>query len=212
MTLHERWEKLQDDLRGLDGHNLGSWPLWVRVACTAALAVVIIAAGSWYFVRPKVHMLHAHQHKEAHLKHEFKIKQDRVANLGAYKKQLGEMQHSFAKLLRQLPSKKEEADLLNDISRARVASGLEQKLFKPQSEKKEQFYAALPIEITVVGTYHEMNEFVSRVSALSRIVTLQFLDIKPVKDTAHNDALRMHLKARTFRYLDDDGHSEGKKR
>lgn len=200
MTLQDRL----DELRGLDTSNLGSWPYWVRVSATILAAILIICLGSWFLVRPKLSTLHEHQAREKHLKHEFRIKENKVANLDAYKSQLHQMQRSFANLLRQLPSKTQEANLLNDISEARVASGLEQELFKPQAEVQKNFYAELPIQIIVVGTYHEMSEFVSRVAALSRIVTLQDVDIQPVKHKgAPSGELRMHVLAKTYRYIGD---------
>lgn len=209
MTLQQRL----DELRSLDTSNLGSWPLWTRVAATLLVTIFIIGMGSWFLVRPKLGTLHEHKSREIALKREFRHKEGEVANLKAYKTQLKDMKHSFAKLLRQLPSKTEEANLLNDISQARVASGLEEELFKPEPEVPKDFYAELPIKIVVVGTYHEMGEFVSRVAALSRIVTLQDVDIKPVNQKGAPDGeLRMHAVAKTYRYLGDQASSaSGKK-
>jgi type IV pilus assembly protein PilO len=206
MTLQERL----DELRSLDGNNLGSWPLWVRTSATVLVVVIIIALGCWFMVRPKLSTLHQHQAKEAHLKQEFKTKQRKVAHLAAYKKQLSGMKRSFAGLLQQLPSKKQEANLLNDISQARAASGLEEELFKPQPEKRKDFYAALPIDITVDGSYHEMAEFVSRVAALPRIVTIQDVDIQPMNDkSSPSGKLRMKLVAKTYRYVGDSDSGNG---
>lgn len=198
MTLQDRF----DQLRSLDSSNLGSWPLWTRVGASILLAVVIILAGLWFYVRPKVDTLHQRQSKEPQLKQEFKRKQHKVANLNAYKQQLKEMEHTFTKLLQQLPTKTEEAALLDDISDALLASGLEEEKFKPEGEQKNDFYAVLPISITVVGTYHEMGEFVSRVAALSRIVTMGDVNITPVNNQGPpGGKLRMQATARTYRYI-----------
>jgi type IV pilus assembly protein PilO len=61
------------------------------------------------------------------------------------------------------------------------------------------FYAELPIQVKVAGTYHDMGAFASDVGQLSRIVTLNDVKI----DTQKDGTLTMEAIARTFRYLDD---------
>ncbi len=61
------------------------------------------------------------------------------------------------------------------------------------------FYAELPIQLKVIGTYHDMGAFASDVGQLSRIVTLNDIKIDAGKD----GVLTMEAVARTFRYLDD---------
>jgi type IV pilus assembly protein PilO len=74
-------------------------------------------------------------------------------------------------------------------------------LFKPApSETVREFYAELPIQVKVVGNYHDMGAFASDVGQLSRIVTLNDVSIQAGKD----GILTMDAVARTFRYLDDE--------
>jgi type IV pilus assembly protein PilO len=83
-----------------------------------------------------------------------------------------------------------------------VAAGLEEKLFQPSGEIKKDFYAELPIKIKVIGSYHQMGEFVSGIAALPRIVTLDEMKItRENKDVYDN--LSFELTAKTYRYLDD---------
>jgi type IV pilus assembly protein PilO len=63
-----------------------------------------------------------------------------------------------------------------------------------------EFYAELPIQVKVVGNYHDMGAFASDVGQLSRIVTLNDVSIQAGKD----GILTMDAVARTFRYLDDE--------
>ena len=105
-------------------------------------------------------------------------------------------------MLRQLPGKTEVPSLLIDISQVGVAAGLEEKLFQPSPEIKKDFYAELPIKIKVIGSYHQMGEFVSGIAALPRIVTLDEMKItRENKDVYDN--LSFELTAKTYRYLDD---------
>jgi type IV pilus assembly protein PilO len=51
-----------------------------------------------------------------------------------------------------------------------------------------------------MGVYHDMGAFASDVGQLSRIVTLNDVDIEAGKD----GNLTMNVTARTFRYLDEE--------
>ena len=104
--------------------------------------------------------------------------------------------------VRQLPNETEVADLLVDVSQTGLASGLEFELFQPQAENPLEFYAELPINIRVIGNYHEFGEFVSGVAALPRIVTLHNISISRVDATS--TTLAMNLTAKTYRYLEDN--------
>ena len=138
------------------------------------------------------------------MREQFETKQKKVAALDAYKEQLAEMERSFGAMLRQLPSRTEVANLLNDISQTRVASSLEEELFEPLPEVQKEFYAEIPNKIIVTGDYHQMGQFVSGVAALPRIVTIDEVELRPLGGQgAAKDQLRMSALAKTYRYLDD---------
>jgi type IV pilus assembly protein PilO len=105
-------------------------------------------------------------------------------------------------MLRQLPNKTEVADLLVDVSQTGLASGLEFELFQPQGERPQEFYAELPINIRVIGDYHELGDFVSGVASLPRIVTVHNVSITNRK--TEDSPLVMNLIAKTYRYLEQD--------
>ena len=72
----------------------------------------------------------------------------------------------------QLPDKKEIPQLLTTISSLGKESGLNFLLFRPKPEVPKEFYAEIPVEIQVEGSYHEVASFFSRVGNLDRIVNI----------------------------------------
>lgn len=68
------------------------------------------------------------------------------------------------------------------------------------AENPREFYAELPINIRVIGSYHEFGTFVSGVAALPRIVTLHNIKITRVPGS---ELLAMNLTAKTYRYLEE---------
>jgi type IV pilus assembly protein PilO len=202
-----------DQLRGLDPRDVGRWPLAVR-GFFIALGFAVVAAFGWYiFVwnddRP---LLQKAEADELDLRAQFETKQQRAANLDAYRAQLGEMERSFGAMLRQLPGKTEVPNLLVDISQTGLAAGLSEKLFQPGSEKSNGFYAELPIKIKLVGSYHDFGRFVSGIAALPRIVTLNDIQITPVDAKGGYDNLTMDVTAKTYRYIEDESGAKAAKK
>ena len=196
-----------DELKTLDPKDPGRWPLAVRGFCVLLVLVICTALFSYMFVwtqdRP---ILQKAEADELDLRSQFENKQQRAANLDAYKGQLAEMERTFGAMLRQLPGKTEVPNLLVDISQTGLAAGLSEKLFQPGPEKSNGFYAELPIKIRLVGSYHQFGAFVSGIAALPRIVTLHDIQIIPVenKSAGNYDNLTMDVTAKTYRYIDDE--------
>jgi len=195
-----------DQLRTLDPRDVGRWPLPVRGFFIAVVFAVFAALGWYLFVwnddRPVLQKAEA---DEQDLRSQFSTKQQRAANLDAYKGQLNEMERSFGAMLRQLPGKTEVPNLLVDISQTGLAAGLQERLFQPGAEKSNGFYAELPIRIKLVGSYHDFGNFVSGIAALPRIVTLHDIQIAPADAKSGYDNLTMDVTAKTYRYIEDEG-------
>jgi type IV pilus assembly protein PilO len=208
-----RAQEIFEELQTLDPQNPGAWPLYARIGAAVLAALVILGAAGYFLIKPSLENLEREERTEVQLRQEFETKQRKVAALDAYRAQLAEMERSFGAMLRQLPSRTEVANLLNDISQTRVASSLEEELFRPSGEVPKEFYAELPNQIIVIGSYHQMGEFVSGIAALSRIVTIESGDIKAATAARggrgatailSSGPLRMEAVAKTYRYLDDE--------
>ena len=197
------------DLSELDLNNLGSWPAVVKVISCLLLLVVALVLGYNFYLKDLQVMLDGYRAEEISLKEQFSSKAFQAANLDAYKAQMREMEESFGALLRQLPSDTEVPGLLEDITRTGLGSGLEFEEIKLEPEVAQQFYIELPIQIVVVGGYHDLATFVSGVASLPRIVTLHDFEIAPPSEQKGEPVspskLRMSILAKTYRYNDEGG-------
>jgi type IV pilus assembly protein PilO len=202
MSLASSMESLRSvDLSDLDMNNLGSWPAAVKVIAAILLMVLVLGGGYYFYLSDLQVSLEQQRAEEETLKQQFSSKAFQAANLEAYKAQMVEMEASFGALLRQLPSDTEVPGLLEDITRTGLGSGLEFEEIKLLPEVIQQFYIELPIQIKVIGSYHDLATFVSGVSSLPRIVTLHDFEIAPEsKDSSSK--LRMNILAKTYRYND----------
>ncbi|WP_394235123.1 type 4a pilus biogenesis protein PilO [Pseudomonas anguilliseptica] len=205
MSLNDSLESLrQIDLNDLDFNNVGSWPAVVKFIAGVILLVAVVALGYNFHLKDLQVRLEGKQAEEASLKEQFSSKAFQAANLEAYKEQMQEMEVSFGALLKQLPSDTEVPGLLEDITRTGLGSGLEFEEIKLMPEITQQFYIELPIQIKVVGSYHDLATFVSGVASLPRIVTLHDFDLTPAV-AGSSSKLRMNILAKTYRYNDKGG-------
>lgn len=191
------------ELRDLDFSNLGSASGGVKALLLGFVAVLILLGGYWYMVKDKRETLAERERTENELKQEFREKYQKAANLEAYEEQLAEMEEMLEVMLRQLPSKTEMPELLVDISQTALGTGIDNELFEPRNEIKRDFYAEQPINVRMVGTYHEFGNFVSSVASLSRVVILTLRDISLQPVEGSGGRLRLEGVVTTYRYLDE---------
>jgi len=166
-----------------DIKSAGTWALPVRAAIMLIVCVAVVGIGVYFDTLDQLARLKSAEEKETALIREFEEKQKKAANLQDYEDQLTQIESLLDKMIREMPTEEEVASLLIDISQTGLASGLEFKLFKPDTPIRKDFYSELPINIQVIGSYEELGLFVSGLAALPRIVTLHDVNITPeVKD------------------------------
>ena len=204
LNLDEILNTLQNtDLSDIDFNSFGTWPFVVKViACILTFFLVLFIGYSFHLTDLQVQLAQL-EDQEVSLKQQYATKAFQAAHLEAYRVQMKELEASFEALLHQLPRETEVPGLLEDITKTGLGSGLEFEEIKLQPEIPRQFYIELPIQITVLGDYHDLATFVASVTSMSRIVTLHDFALKPI--SAASDArLRLSILARTYRYSDQE--------
>ena len=191
-----------NDINNIDWENMGGWPAAGKAVFCALVFVAVLAGGYFTMVAENVDVLAQAQQQEDTLKKDYESKAFRVSNLDAYKAQLEEMNEAFGSLLKQLPRETEVPGLIDDISAAALGAGLSLNVMNPQALRQTEFYKELPINIEVMGSYHEMGAFVSAVSALPRIVTLHDFSLAR-QGQSKGKELAMKVIAKTYQYSGD---------
>lgn len=193
-------KQILDDFRNLNPQDVGAWPVIPRVTALVGIFVFILVVGWWFVWNDQIDALSAREQDEIKLKDEYVAKKGQAINLDLYTQQLNEIDRSFGALLKQLPNKSEVESLLIEINQSGMGRGLQFELFKPGQEVSKDFYAELPINVRLTGSYHDFGAFAGDIGRLSRIVTLNNISIAP----GPQGALVMDAVTKTFRYLDDE--------
>ena len=186
----------------LELENIGHWPAAAKVLLSIFLAVVVVFLGYFLLISDKMTNLDSVVAEEETLKQQYTSKYHVAANLELFKAQMVEAESIFANQLRSLPNSHEIPGLLDDITFIGTTSGLDFVKLNWQPEIVKEIYIELPIDIEVIGTYHQFGNFVSEIAGLPRIVTLH--DFKIDIAQASTEALRLKLQAKTYRYQEAD--------
>ena len=193
-------EKIASQFRGLNPNDPASWPAAPKAALCLFVAAAIVTALWFVWLTNSADELEAEQKKEIGLRDDYKKKLVQAVNLDALRKQREQVQQYVTQLEKQLPSKAEMDALLSDINQAGLGRSLNFDLFRPGQVSVREYYAELPISVRVTGRYHDIGSFASDIAHLSRIVTLNNLNVAPAAD----GKLSLEAQAKTYRYLDPD--------
>ena len=194
--------QLQAQFSGLDPNDPSRWPIVPKVSALLGVFGVVFSL-LWYVWLDGLSVeLEADQQKEVELRKVYVDKLSQAINLESLKKQLEEVRQYVNQLEKQLPSKAEMDALLSDINQAGLGRSLQFELFRPGQVVVKEYYAELPITVKITGSYHDVGLFASDIAHLSRIVTLNEIQLSPIKDKQNQ--LMLEGVAKTFRYLDLD--------
>ncbi|HVL58797.1 MAG TPA: type 4a pilus biogenesis protein PilO [Burkholderiaceae bacterium] len=192
---------LQEQFQGLQGRHPGLWPQVPRALLLIGVFLLIVALGWGLYWRGLFEELEVGQMQEEKLKAEYQDKIKQAVNLAVLRKQKEHVLQYVSQLEKQLPSRAEMDALLSDINQAGVGRGLQFELFKPGQVVAKEYYAELPINVRLIGTYHDLGAFTSDIANMPRIVTLNNLQIVRQEKTGQ---LTLDAVAKTFRYLDPE--------
>ena len=192
--------QFSSQFENLSGRPPGQWPLAPRLLCGVGVVAAVLGAGYFMYWSTQFEEFEALAAKEETLKGEYRVKIAQAINLEALKAQKVQVDQYVERLQKQLPSKAEMAALLSDINQAGVGRGLSFDSFRPGAVVVRDYYAEQPIDIKVIGSYHDIGAFAGDMANLPRIVTLNNMSVTALKD----GGLSLEAVAKTFRYLDPE--------
>ena len=182
------------------------------------LTVGFLAGGfGYFFYYPQYIQLDKMTGQLKQLDQQLATARTAAAQIGKFRQEMKDAEEDFRVSRNALPDKEEIPLLLTSISQFGHDAGLEFILFEPKPEIIKDFYAEIPVSVTVAGNYHQVGVFFDKVSNLNRIVNIK--DIKmvpPGKDakmaTPANDATRLitSCTAVTYKFVETPAATENK--
>lgn len=156
--------------------------LWQRVAILVGLLVVLFGAAIWLLYLPKYDEITELDQKLQALEKKLATAKINAAELEKFQAKMQEAEAQFKIAMRALPEKEEIPSLLTNVSKSGQDVGLEFLLFEPKPENRKEFYAEIPVAMTIRGDYHNLAIFFDKVARLSRIVNINNITMNRGKD------------------------------
>ena len=170
------------------------------------LAVVLIAVAvlDWtYFYGPQQRDL-ADLRSQVSQKHaDLDTKRGKTNARAQAERELRDLTAELKRAQARLPDQREIADLLSSVAASGRAAGLDIMLFRQKPEVAHDFYAEVPVEMQMRGTYHDVALFLDRVKRLDRIVNVTNIQLAKPRIEGDRMALEASCTATTFRFLDE---------
>ena len=127
-----------------------------------------------------------------------------AADLGRFRQELKVLQGRLDVALKQLPDSREIPGLLESVAALAKDSGLEVLKFVPVTDNLKDFYAEVPVNLEIRGTYHQLATFFDEIAGLSRIINVNNVVLGNPTGVEEESYVRLDAKCSvtTFRYLD----------
>jgi type IV pilus assembly protein PilO len=183
--------------------NILERPAGQKVAILVVTIILISALYYSFLYSPRAEEVAKLSDSVEIARNEKMVKTQKSANLPRLRKDLLQLDAELKLAVAQLPDKKEIADLLSGISAKAQQSGLDVLLFRPRAEHFQDFYAEVPVDITVKGNFHNTVNFFDEVGHLNRLVNIDSIGFKNPTVKGDNVVLETTSVATAFRFLDD---------
>ncbi|MBI4208408.1 MAG: type 4a pilus biogenesis protein PilO [Deltaproteobacteria bacterium] len=120
-----------------------------------------------------------------------------------FRNEFERIDQEFKEALHKLPAEGEIAQLLSDISALAKQSSLDVRSFGPQTEGVKEFYAVLPIQMKVVGNFHDLALFFEKVGQMPRVVHIHDVSIGEVELSKHGYVVSASFIAEAYRFVEE---------
>ncbi|MFP4573399.1 MAG: type 4a pilus biogenesis protein PilO [Desulfobacterales bacterium] len=188
--------------------KIGQLPRMQRILIAAGTGVLIIGVFIYFFCMPKYKEIDRLKDEIAKTEKKLEETKEKAAALDEYKEKIEAARAKFTIVSRALPLKDEVPSLLTSVSQAGKDSGLAFLLFEPKEEKKQDFYAEIPINMQLSGSYHDLGEFFDKLAGMSRIVNVKNFEMTS-KDVMSTE-LGINCTAETYKFIESSGEDNKK--
>ncbi|WP_456386979.1 type 4a pilus biogenesis protein PilO [Desulfolithobacter sp.] len=183
----------------------------VKLGIIAALFILPLLLFYFLMFMPGQDKIEKLNRQKTALQTEIRKAKKAAASLPRYKREMEELKRKFEEIAVVLPKKKEIPELLRNISDLGKSAGLDFLSFKPGKETPRDFYAEIPIDISIRGPYHNLGHFLDRVSKLNRLVTVNNIKMGSPKREGGEMLLNSTCRLLTYRFTGQQVQNNNKK-
>ncbi|MEI6208312.1 MAG: type 4a pilus biogenesis protein PilO [Desulfuromonadales bacterium] len=179
-----------------------SLPTKQKILLVVLVAVLETFALVWFLYLPKHKELVGLRAELAKLQNEVDEKTKTVNILPKLRAEYDQLNRELDLALTELPNSKEIPSLLTSITTTGKNAGLDFLVFRPKGEALKDFYADVPLDIVVSGSFYSVANFFAAIADLPRIVNISNVSFSDIRSVSNRMMTKVTCLATTFRFLD----------
>ena len=184
-----------------------------RVLILFTIIALIAGAFAYFIYMPKLKDVNRLERRLKQAQVKLHQTQQIASQLPAFEAEIEKLNIAFKKALNKLPDSKEIPSLLLKITKLGKDAKLTFNLFQPLNNRNHDFYAEVPIDIEVQGSYHAVGKFFSQVCSMPRIVNIFGYSLGNYKvDKDGGTLLTTRFQAVTYTFIDKPKTDKSKKK
>jgi len=183
--------------------RLLAMPRQKRIALLAGAIVLLLTLDYLYVYSSFADQIEKLEQNVSAAKADRDRKKALVANAPQLRTLKAELEGRYKEAIAQLPDEKDIPKVLTDVSNKAREAGLDILLFRPKTENPQEFYAEIPVDVTVRGGFHSLVGFFDEVGRLNRLVNINNIDMKNAKPNDDQAVVDTTALVTTFRFLSD---------
>ena len=178
--------------------SLSKMPWYGQIG--AFVAMTLAAAGvfwNWY-AQPAQVSIEQRQGELTTIRAEIQRGQANARRLPEIRKEIAVLELQLQQLRERLPEERDVADLLRRVQGMATESNLTIRGFTPRAVAKKQMHMEWPIGLQLEGNYHDLGDFLERVSKFPRIINVGEIRIKTREGQPGGATVAAECTATTF--------------
>jgi type IV pilus assembly protein PilO len=177
--------------------SLNKMPWYGQIGVFVVLS--LSAAGvfwNWY-ARPAQASIEQRRAKLATIRTEIARGLSTARRLPQFRQEIADLEAQLERLRTVLPEEQDVADLLRRVQAMATQSNLAIRGFTPHAVAKKQMHMEWPIGLQLEGSYHDLGDFLARISKFPRIINVGGLHLRG-REAAAGATISAELTATTF--------------
>ena len=184
-------------------------PLRLRIALGALLVILVVAAYWQFFLRANWRELDQARTEYFRLQAEAERTRRIASQRPVLEHELKLLEARLSRAVLQLPQDKEIPALLTRVAKLGREADLDVSLFRPGPPVAKGFYTEVPVQLKVIGMYHNLGTLFERLGRMERIVNVADLAIRPSGKGHRAASVEAEFGVVTFTYTGSRGAKSG---
>ena len=181
--------------------DLKGKPWYVGAIIGAVLGGAIFLGGHLLLFKDMQQKIQNLQKKLGEVQTKLAEAQAAQRELPKFREEVAKLEKQLEQLVQILPSKKETHILIKKIKSLADQGDFDLKSFVPGNIVNKEFYAEWPINVNVVGTYHNLALFFDKLRTFPRIVNVSSMQIRAMQKQS-TDTINSTFTMVTYIYLE----------